>query len=272
MDSETGEEQTRTETLYNDHGDRVSSARYIKGVRDESIPAYSYEYTYDAQGNILTASNLSGDGVVVGKDVYTYDARGNRLSATNYDEEGKIRDAYTCTYDENNNLLTHEAPSNYGEETWKTTYTYDDHNSQIKSVCVGPFGFVSTSTTEYTYDESGRMTSKTDYDEDGSKNQFSTFTYDENGNEVESTTIYYYEEGSDTERRVTTYNADGLKIKSEEYTNDALTGTTEMTYEDDGNCATRTSTDASGFSRETKYYYTTLMVPKEVADNQQNAE
>ena len=152
---------------------------YTYGLRTISpfsshYKGYTFAYTYDGNGNIIT--EVDGNGNVV---TYTYDGLDRIVGKV--DGEGG---SATKVYDPDGRLI-----SAADAEGAVTTYTYDA-NSRVTAM-TDALGFV----TSFTYDEMDRVLTKTD-----PNGGVTTYTYTDRG-EVETIT--------DAEDYVTSYVYDG---------------------------------------------------------------
>lgn len=265
-----GEEAIRIENCYNDHGDRISTARYFAGVLDKTYPQdnATFEYEYDEKGNCLLQTAKDANGKTYKK--ITYDANGNKLTETHYDENGSVSVSYVFTYDEKGNVLTEIYSSNYGNDILTITHVYDEHGNEIKCTSIDQDGYENSSSRAYTYDEKGNKISAASYNEDGSVNGTQAFTYDDNGNEIERTYTHIGDGFSEIEKTVFTYNEAGQRTKTVTYTNDEWVSTTEQTYDENGNPAVRTITRNDGSIDTTKYFFVAMQVSPEIADARNN--
>jgi RHS repeat-associated protein len=131
-------------------------------------------YTYDAVGNLHTATNYAAaGGAINSSDTYTYDALGNMLTETNQDGE------WVYTYDAASQMLSavftpnnanpdqlqaqnlqyaYDAVGNRVSQTVngvQTTYTVNNVNEYTSSATAG-------ATTSYQYDAEGNLVSQSD--------------------------------------------------------------------------------------------------------------
>ena len=95
--------------LYNKAGAMIY--KFIK-----VIDGYSYERTYDKNGNKLTYKNSDGN-----SSEYTYNENGKRL--TYKDSNGF---SWEKTYDKNGNILTYKDSDDYSYES-----TYDKNGNEL---------------------------------------------------------------------------------------------------------------------------------------------
>ena len=158
-------------------------------AEEESAPAPEYRlasvdgetFTYDQGGWLPTAVyNGSGDAVVTA----SYDAAGRVVSLERY---GGV---YTYEYDENGNLLSSSSHyTTYSMEDGaeiacdaNDVYTYDANGNCIHYELTYVSGDETTEyTSEYAYDDAGRMLSGKDYT-NGELDSEEQCTYDDAGN------------------------------------------------------------------------------------------
>lgn len=173
---ETGYESYR-KYVYDDDGNAVREDGYQR-MGDKYKQVWHVDYTYDAEGRLLTRMNYnsmgSDDFSLSGKMVWEYDANGNVAFVRTYFPSWTVPDGFDLFSEERyvydgNGLLTEK-------ETWLTPFSTMDPDEMYRS-----------SNTVYTYDESGRLTLtvNTEYDEStGDKRSAARFcyAYDEDGN------------------------------------------------------------------------------------------
>ncbi|MCJ2186968.1 GH-E family nuclease [Novosphingobium beihaiensis] len=109
-------------------------------------------YTYDSNGNVLTAKDTAG-----GTTTYTYDGHGNILSIT--DPDGHVTHRI---YDVNNRVIREQTTGSFAGGSsviQNTRYAYDS-KGHLRYV-IDPEGRV----TEYRYDSAGQLNWTTDYPE-----------------------------------------------------------------------------------------------------------
>ena len=148
---------------------------------------YFYEYTYDAEGRVLTQTCTSGydQTTVTGQTetTYTYDEKGNILTEKIIEEGvSKLR---TNTYNEKGQL-TYQVYVYTGQQTTETTYTYDARDYLIleESNTIKMDNSTSWSKVEYTYDdtsdENRRVHTKRETNSEGNERTW-TYVYDAAG-------------------------------------------------------------------------------------------
>lgn len=129
---------------------------------------FSETNTYDANNNLLTSIEIR-NGTTIFSVVNTYDANNNLLTSAETYDSG-LTTTTTNTYDANNNLITSQSttpPSGFGPNiTETTTNTYNSFNILIKEVIVfmvefpvGTVVFMSESNAIFNYDANNRLLS-----------------------------------------------------------------------------------------------------------------
>lgn len=124
--------------------------------------------TYDANNNLLTSVEVR-NGTTILSVVNTYDANGNLLTSVETDEFGETV-TITNTYDTNNNLISSQkvgTPIFIGPTLMETTTnTYNSFNNLIKQVVLfeigfpgAPVGLMIESTSIFNYDANNRLVS-----------------------------------------------------------------------------------------------------------------
>ena len=158
---------------YNANGSR-QSAIYADGTKEE--------YTYDAASRVTKLTHTDRDGKLLDSYEYVYDADGNLLSEKSavgttlytYDGDGRIKTVIepdgkltSYTYDQSGNRSTKTVtiPSTENRESAEsretTAYVYNLSNHLIKEI-------TTTQVTEYEYDANGNLLNKKTYATDTS--------------------------------------------------------------------------------------------------------
>jgi YD repeat-containing protein len=136
-------------------------------------------YTYDAAGRMLSKTlDPTGNNFVT---TYTWDGRGQQLSVT---DPGLVVTTYA--YDADGNVLTMVKAA--GELNLTTTYTWDGAGHQL--TMLEGAGTSTTRTTQYTYDNLGRLTQTVVDPGDVNKgylNLITAYAYDGNDNLIVQT-------------------------------------------------------------------------------------
>ena len=171
---------------------------YIQ-YKDQAPSTIEYSYTYDSVGNLLKEESSTGNRID-----YTYDSNGKLIKSVSknpslgiseevteysYNNSGLLVEKtygtvkVTYTYDRNENCTKEEYFLNGGDVASQIyKYTYNSNDDVIKRIMEFSND---TETTEYAYDDNGRVTSSTmTYISafGGVTVGNSTYTYDEYGN------------------------------------------------------------------------------------------
>ena len=171
-------------------------------------PKVKYEYTYDAEGNVLTEFQRDSDATenLKSRTAFTYDAL-NRLTGSTRRLEVYPYDtlAYTYTYDTLGNLLKQSGPTK-GEED---TYQYNDLNQMVsKHVCGYEQKLTRIYDYGYTYDKRGNLVKEEEIcspTTTGPKNiTIATYLYDETNRMVQ---------GTNKAGEVSAYTFNGLGVR-----------------------------------------------------------
>ncbi len=221
--------------------------------------AYSYktEYTYDANGSVLTEIETytdTGGAVTVYPVVsYSYTADGKKLSKSNYDENGNGY-KYEYTYNENGDVLSHTYENVSGDYSffYKTDYAYDAAGNCISETETYSDG--DSYTTYYTYDAAGNRIAS-DYENENYKSH-SEFTYDAKGNPLTETYNYSNTYNGETTDYTTVYtyeyDASGNCV-SEKYVSDDFSCEYVKSYFDNGELRSSVGTFSDGSYSSTVY-------------------
>ena len=171
-------------------------------------PKVKYEYTYDAEGNVLTEFQRDSDATenLKSRTAFTYDAL-NRLTGSTRRLEVYPYDtlAYAYTYDTLGNLLKQSGPTK-GEED---TYQYNDLNQMVsKHVCGYEQKITRIYDYGYTYDKRGNLVKEEEIcspTTTGPKNiTVATYLYDETNRMVR---------GTNKTGEVSAYTFNGLGVR-----------------------------------------------------------
>ena len=159
-------ELVATSTYGYDGDGNLTSLAYAKSGNASTLPSYSW--TYDAAGNVTSATN-NFDGTVN----YTNDSTGQLLSASG----GPSPETYS--YDSNGNRETANSssyvtgPDNELLCDGTYTYGYDAEGNCISRTCIAD-----GSRTLYTWDNRNRLMSVVSKDSSGNVTQTVTYIYD----------------------------------------------------------------------------------------------
>jgi len=246
-------------SMYDEQGNLIRNTSYAADGTVES--EYAYEYTYDADGNILKAF-FYVDGVLNGEDEYTVDAEGDRLpvrsvyyyddGSTSVQEYDAFGDSVSYIYSDGNNTVITEEYYEYTENSegdryaFRTTSrSYDEgiiyiteENEYYDMVRVTRTDFdgnvLRDSRYEYTYDAEGNKTALKRYENDvlvEEYPEYRTVETDEYSMRFPASVIEYGEDGSKT----VSVNGDYGEPVSVTYYDGSgnITGATGYTYEVD---------------------------------------
>lgn len=170
---------------YDDKGNIIEQIM-IKNTEGE--PEISrYVYTYNENGQLITANYTGYDGYVASYTFF-YDDKGNNVKQIYEDEYSTYE--YLMTYDENGNMLSQVLMYNGEVESMNIVATYNESGKVIREVCTYYDG--SQESKDYTYDANGKCTQVVFTDENG-ENVYE-YTHDEHGNVIKE--IYTSFDGS----------------------------------------------------------------------------
>ena len=114
--------------------------------------------------------------------VYTYDSQGREILANS--TTGDSSNEVATSYDENGNVMQVDTSVN-GELSNIVEYTYSSDNHITTQTTTNYYGStVVEITTNYSYDEEGKLISKEQYDEPNNWTMYWNMTYDDNGNKI----------------------------------------------------------------------------------------
>lgn len=206
---------------------------------------------YDSKGNMLKQQMIF-DGMLASYD-YTYDANSNMIKAE-YSENGTVTKVQDFTYNENG-LKTGEVFTVNGEINYDAKNYYDEKGNLIKCDFDTPdVDYFYT----YTYDAKGNRTQE---HTDLSTGEWYTvdYTYDGNGRLTQSRYV------DDDDYRYTTdytYDAAGNCIREAVTHGDGSQDVTVWEYDAHGNVTKREFTAADGVKEtvKTQYVFTYLLV------------
>ena len=169
-----------------------TDGKLIKEERVKDEDAWTIEYVYDEQDNLIQTNEL-GKTYKVTID-YTYDQNGNLII-----EKG---DSYVITkeYDERGNLIHYEYKFTYAS---KSEYVYDaTYDADGKLISEYSVNSTNTVATEYLYDEDGNLKQKNVVSQiKGYEPDSEQFFYDQAGNIIKR--VYLDSSGMSEEVKVT---------------------------------------------------------------------
>ena len=151
---------------------------------------YLWQETFAYQGDLVSASTWTefsnnGGNYSLNQEqhtLYSYDSQGREiLTNTSHGES-----SYTVesTYDDSGNLAKVDSSTN-GELSSSIEYEYDATNVLTSETLTNIYGSSQFSkTTNYSYDDSGKLVSKEQHDEPNNWTIYWNYTYDERGNKI----------------------------------------------------------------------------------------
>lgn len=206
------QEQSRTEYVVNDAGNRVettiykdgskwiseedSSGKRVKSLSYNEDGAFSFgnSYEYDAQGREIRRNSLTESGSVESYELMDYDQNGNKIKAITYQADGTFKYGYSYEY----NGIGQQIRSNWlgenGEIKSYNLYEYDGNGNKVRDISYRGDGTYD-GYTEYEYDEAGNNTHYTSYRVDHTKSYESFNRHQEDGS-YQHRTIYYNSDGT----------------------------------------------------------------------------
>lgn len=221
-----------------------------------------HEYSFNSRGDVVTHSELLGDGTLLSTDHYDYDKSGLLLKHSDLNPDGELFASTTYTYSPRNHLTKKQLwEAWYGTDLWIVTeYEYDNNGRlakerQFEKEKGVPVSDHDISHTTYTYDSKGRIVQEDNHN----SNTFLTFTYKYTyeGNK-EIVTYYIGESGKPStaelsDKTIITRNEAGLVTSEYIYdSNDQLLASCKFTYDDHGNL---TSKVGQGVDKEFLHTY-----------------
>ena len=188
-------------------------------------PKVKYEYTYDAEGNVLTEFQRDSDATenLKSRTAFTYDAL-NRLTGSTRKLEIYPYDtlSYTYSYDTLGNLLKQSGPTKGEEDSWQ----YNDLNQMVsKHSCGYEQKLTRIYDYGYTYDKRGNLVKEEEIcspTTTGPKNiTIATYLYDETNRMVQGT-------NKSGEVSAYTFNGLGVRVGTEQILQDNSHGYTDF--------------------------------------------
>ena len=150
--------------------------RIVSIVEKSTGGDYGIAYAYDGDGNRIEKT-VSRNDAVASKTVYTYDAEGKLVTQTTTLPDGTVSSETDYTYNDNGDLIKEVSQWQNDEPVvTKYSYTYDDSKQAVLRLTLNAQG-AQVSKTEYTYDESGKLTRET-LSGDGSMERTVEYTYE----------------------------------------------------------------------------------------------
>ena len=196
-------------TSYNEDGtiSNTSSYMYYEG---EIV--YLWEEVYGYNDGVLVNKNWAELSYYEGNYsvnvewniLYTYDSEGREILANS--TTGDSSNEVATSYDENGNVMQVDTSVN-GELYSSMGYTYSYENQITTQTITNYYGStVVAKTTNYSYDEEGKLVSQEQYDEPNNWTFYWNMTYDDNGNKI---TEEYHRVGNSPMSTLRTYTWSG---------------------------------------------------------------
>lgn len=211
------------------------------------------EYTYDENGNLLTAHSYFGDKMTT-EAIYTYDEHGNTL--TKYYDNGE--EDWTETYENiyENGVLTEVKI--HSHDLLQERYLYDSDGNEL----LHAYYYFGEEGTRYesTY-ENGKLVLMVDYS-DGEETSREEYTYNANGDLL---TRISKTEGIEDHRQENIYNATGQLVEIKHLNSDGHSANTVYTYAADGSLDSIKAYDEGKLKLESTFTSRKATVSKEQA-------
>lgn len=239
------------------------------------------EATYDKDMNKpLVQQEYDEDGDKSGRWEYTYDADGNVLTEKHYSGD-ELQGEYRYTYNADGKVETEISILGDGDESW-TKYTYDEHGNVLTEKSGSGEEEYSSSTYENTYDGSkltevkvysnGELSEHTKYDADGNEIWYASYYNGTETNRAEYTyensklvKLVRYSAGEEIYKQLNTYNADGKLTERSITYSDGEIFRQVYTYNETGDVTGMKAYDGDELSGEYTLTYESVTVSKETA-------
>ena len=174
-------------TFYNEDGTISNTSRYM--YYDGEI-VYLWQEVYGYDDGVLLNKNWAELSYYDGNysvniewnTAYAYDSQGREILANA--TSGNSSNAVVTSYDENGNVM--QVDTSMNDELKNTMeYTYSSENQITTQTITNYYGStVVAKTTNYSYDEEGKLVSMEQYDEPNNWTIYWNYTYDERGNKI----------------------------------------------------------------------------------------
>lgn len=199
--SETEELQIRKEYIIE------NTVVLQKNTYYEGNPQFKYEYTYDADGNVIKE-------IWDGGDFYscyeaTYDSHGNATEIKYYNRNNELENIYKTVYNEMDDVVSQIYCNAKGEMYLQYEYIYSAPGCVLYINKYNQELTAGVKNVEYSYDDMQHQVSKKIYNDDGSLWFSGNYEYDNNGNMIKEEG--YYEDSEYVEKYV--YNDQGQVIE-----------------------------------------------------------
>lgn len=204
----------------------------------ETLPTATGPVIYRCAGEKHTYSDGTGQQIS-----RTFDEKGNVLTKSSTFLDGSPQMDVTYFYDEAGNVLTEQSICAEDNTGYLSTNTYDSENRLIRNVYESVGGQKLKNTTEYTYDEAGKLTKETRTETDGMRHIYA-YSYNNNGQLTRVDRKVTNKKGSTQQEsyEIYTYDKQGNKVNWWE-----RQGARRIwTYDDRGNVLSETEKDKNG--------------------------
>ena len=181
------EDKNHEFTSYNEDGTISNTSRYM--YYDGEI-VYLWQEVYGYDNGVLAYRNWAELSYYDGNysvniewnTVYAYDSEGREILANS--TSGNSSNTVVTSYDENGNVKQVNLSTN-GVLNSLMEYTYSSENQITTQTITNYYGStVVAKTTNYSYDEEGKLVSTEQYDEPNNWTIYWNYTYDDNGNKI----------------------------------------------------------------------------------------
>ncbi len=221
---------------------------WTKVLNKEKEIILRFTYEYDENGNCIKSTKNNIKEKKIYSSQYDYDSHGRVISLIMRDGDGKEKRKEVTKYNANGDVIEHVSSSGrFGD---KVVFEYDSLNSKIAEYHFNNDGSISDEhKIEVSYSITGSVAS-TSILTDGVLQSKAVFNSE--GLIVES--ISYSPDGAISYRETFTYDSKGRLIKNLEFTEDGLSSSEELSYDDFGNLIMRINRyyDGSNVVDETK--------------------
>lgn len=253
-----------SQTYTYDQSGQLTAQTFLPTEEQEDDAGWSYTYQYNADGRIEGCTAQSDTGTA--HMYYRYNEAG-RLQTVEYSEDGGETQSTKAAflYDEAGRLIQSRG---YGEDsTWEYCYRYGENGELTLmtysfSESAGLDAITLHRTTEFSYDEDGRLISRKQYDGNGDPIASVLCDYNATGKLI--SVCYFQVDGNLDDPFTFEYDASGQTICVWTHKDDT---TTELIYDENGNLIRRTNPDGS----YTEYEYQTIQVTQAQADKARQA-
>lgn len=214
-----GERITVSRTTYDRHGNRLrrsfGSSPEPANLISTPLGGEEWRYTDDSSGRILFAGRYDPDGTLVDLKVQHYNEAGRLVEETLQDSGGSLLQRRLHSYQNGHRVRTVEEQPVTGGGTRRspqrretTDYRYDESGRLLEESSFDALGLVWK--TSYRYDEAGRCVEELHYFSDGQTIKLRRqHRYGAESGRVETVLYDPKDQGAGIQRRVLRYNRQG---------------------------------------------------------------